>query len=136
MPLNAGRTRMLRRHVCTRGLLVVASKRARAAATKLSPVPLQVVSKATKLDDDEGGAGAAAPEYVAEKGGATVWLASTVIFICGLIGMAFAGFLFWTVSQISLDSSATVCGHDVAMIALGSRGGRSRWCAMKGRQGR
>ena len=103
---------------------------------KLSPVPLQVVSKATKLDDDEGGAGAAAPEYVAEKGGATVWLASTVIFICGLIGMAFAGFLFWTVSQISLDSSATVCGHDVAMIALGSRGGRSRWCAMKGRQGR
>lgn len=64
------------------------------------------VAKGTKLDDEEGGEAAAAPEYVAEKGGGTVWLASTVIFLCGIVGMGFAGFLFWTVSQISLDSSS------------------------------
>ena len=95
------------------------------AARRLSPAPPQVVSKATKLDDEEGGEAAAAPEYVAEKGGGTVWLASTVIFVCGLIGMAFAGFLFWTVSQISLDSSATVSYHACprSLHGAGHRGG-------------
>jgi len=32
-------------------------------------------------------------------------MASTVIFTCGLIGCLFAGFLFYTVSQVSLDST-------------------------------
>jgi len=72
------------------------------------------VAKGTKLDDEEGGEAAAAPEYVAEKGGGTVWLASTVIFLCGIVGIGFAGFLFWTVSQISLDSSTE--GESEALV--------------------
>lgn len=82
---------------------------------------LQVVSKSTKLDDEEGGEAAAAPEYVAEKGGGTVWLASTVIFLCGLTGMAFAGFLFWTVSQISLDSSSVWAALALAALMCAFR---------------
>jgi hypothetical protein len=63
------------------------------------------VAKGTQLDDEEGGEEGSAEGYVQEKGGATVWLASVVIFGCGLIGLGFAAFLFYTVSQISLDST-------------------------------
>ena len=79
------------------------------AMSRVAGCGLLQVAKGTKLDDEEGGEAAAAPEYVAEKGGGTVWLASTVIFLCGIVGIGFAGFLFWTVSQISLDSSTVSC---------------------------
>jgi len=72
------------------------------------------VAKGTTLEGEEGEAGEATGGYIAEAGGANVWLASTVIFTCGLIGMLFAGFLFYTVSQISLDTATD--GEDSALV--------------------
>ena len=71
----------------------------------------QVATKATKLEGEEG---EEAGGYIAEKGGATVWLASTVIFTCGLVGILFACFLFYTVSQITLESSTE--GEDAGQV--------------------
>jgi len=63
------------------------------------------VAKGTTLEGEDGATGEAAGGYIAEVGGANVWMASTVIFTCGVIGLLFAGFLFYTVSQISLDTA-------------------------------
>ncbi|MGB1599682.1 MAG: sodium/proton-translocating pyrophosphatase, partial [Promethearchaeia archaeon] len=77
------------------------------------------VAAGSKLEGEEDGGEAAAPaapsDYVAEKGGASVWLASVVIFTCGAIGLGFAGFLFYTVSQVSLDSDSD--GESAALVA-------------------
>ena len=66
---------------------------------------LEQVAKGTKLDDEEGGSPDSAKGYIKDVGGGTVWLASTVILTCGIIGVLFALFLFYTVSQVSLDST-------------------------------
>jgi inorganic pyrophosphatase len=91
-----------------------ASKPATAAKKAMS---VKTPTKATKLEgEEEGAAEEGAAEGAAEKGddgtevyvkdgpASGVWMTHVVIFGCGAIGIAFAAYLYWSVSQVSLDS--------------------------------